>query len=202
MTKKDEKPTAGVKRHVARKGRRGLSKRKAEGLATLIETGSYTAAARVAKIDPRNASRYFNTQEAHEEMTRCLLEAGVSAPKIAEVVARMIKATRFVNDTAADIALKYAKDSRKGQMYFFDPVTNLPRENSYGVQADIRTQKEGVELAAKLLRLMNEDPEYGKKMYEEGARQNNEAWLRLLGRLKPTLTPEQLALVEEELRSK
>ena len=202
MTKKDEKTLAGktVKRRVARKGKRAMSRRKAEGLAVLIETGSYTAAARVSKIDPRNASRYFNTQEAHEEMTRCLLDAGVDAPKIAGVVARMIKATKFVNDTAADIALKYSKDSRKGQLYFFDPSTMQPREKVFGVVADMRTQKDGAEMAAKLLHLTEADPEHVRKMCEQTAAQASASWLRLMARLKPTMTPEQLEIVEAEVR--
>jgi hypothetical protein len=175
-----------------------MTRRKRDGLLAWIETGSLTAAAAAAKIDRRNATCYFKTVEVYEMMQRCLLKEGVGPAQIAGVVSRMMRATKFINDTAADIALKYAKDSRKGQLYFFDPVTNQPRQSSFGVVADMRTQKDGAELAAKLLRLLD-DPEYGKRMFEQGQEAAGQHYLALIEALQGYLTPEGQRVLAERV---
>lgn len=213
MTKNDEKAGKGREqgaesngkgdgKKVRRRGKgRGFTRRKMEGLRAWIESGSLTEAAKVAKIDRRNASRYFQTQEIYRMMQEELLKEGVGPASVAKVMADLMKATKFLNDQAADIALRYAKDSRKGQLYFFDPVTNQPRQGSFGVVADLRSRKEGAELYGKFMRLFDGDPEALKKMYEAGREAMLQTVLPLIEKLRPHLNEAGAAALEEGVRA-
>jgi hypothetical protein len=199
MTIKDDSTKSSGKRPVARRRKHGMSPRKMKAAAVFAETGSKKAAAEAVGVDPRNSTRFLDSQEAYQEVQRCLLEQGVGPAKIAEVTARLTRATKFINDTAADYALRAARDSRRRQLMLFDPVSMMPRENTLGVVADLSAQKSGVELAAKFFRMNDQDPEYGKRMFEQGQEAAGHHYLALIEALRGHLTPEGQRVLAERV---
>lgn len=189
------------KRPVAKKGKRGLNPRAVKAAAVFFATNNKSAAARAVGVDPRHSDRLLNTFDAQTAMARNLQEIGLGPDRLARKIKDLSEATVFVTAEAAEMALFYSRDSVKRQIEMFDPITLMPRRGAPGAIADTKTQLTAVEMAAKYQGIGQGDPEYGKKMFEEGARQASGAWLRLLAKLKPTLTAEQLAMVEEEVRT-
>ena len=158
-------------------------------LKTYAETGNKTAAAREAGYsDPNaNATRVFEAPAMQAAVADIFKRLGITEEKLLHPVKLALEAMK--QETVFE--------TRKVKDGLFE--MEKPVEVKKKVP-DIELRLQGTAMGTKLLRMGEGDAEYGKKMFEEGAKVATESWLSLLVKLKPFLLPEGVEILAAEVR--
>ncbi len=167
-----------------------LTPKQRTALKVYAETGNKTEAARAAGYsDPNaNATRVFDQPAMQSAVVDIFKQLGVTETELLHPIKLALNAKRK----------EKVVEKRKVKDGLF--VMERPVEVMKEVP-DIELRLQGTAMGAKLLGLDRGDPEYGKKMYEEGAESASRYFVGLLEKLKPHLSPEALEVVDNEVRA-
>jgi hypothetical protein len=166
-----------------------LTPKQRTALKAYAETGNKTEAARVAGYsDPNaNATRVFDHPEMQSAVVEIFKQLGVTETELLHPIKLALNAKRK----------EKVVETRKVKDGLFE--MERPVEVTKEVP-DIELRLQGTALGTKLLGLDRGDPEYGKKMFEAGAKSATQSCARLLLKLKPHLSSEALEVLESEVR--
>lgn len=190
-----------IKRKIAKKRKRGMSLRAKRAWEILLENPriSKEAAAQQAGFAPGQGSRVLNFENAPRQILEALgKKCKITDAEVAHNIALHLRANVLVQESAMVPKLNPAQRELFEKNWF--DVTGNPKAGLPGVRPDLPTRERGVRLVLELAKA-GQDPEYGKKMFEQGMEAAATQYVGLIEQLRPHLSADGVAVLEQQIKA-